>query len=269
MTPEEYSALPGLNWSTLKFLATSPRLLRWRVDTPEEDKDAYRLGRAMHCAILEPERFAREYFAWPDFGDMRYKENKDRRSRWLDGLPVVREVLRREEFAICIRTAESLRAHPKASEIFTGGRAEEAITWTDPDTGIVCKGRLDWVTLRYIADLKSTRRETLRSIVRDFESLLYYGQLAYYWRGAIAAGMLPSDAERPCGAFVQTVEPYDVVAFRMTERTLQVGNTLVDNLLRKYKECQAAKWWPGLASDVIEIELSQYANAGEPVDQEW
>ena len=269
MTPDEYSALPGLNWSTLKFLATSPRLLRWRVDTPEEDKDAYRLGRAMHCAILEPERFAREYFAWPDFGDMRYKENKDRRSRWLDGLPAVREVLRREEFATCIRAAESLRAHPKASEIFTGGRAEEAITWTDPDTGIVCKGRLDYVKPLYLADVKGTRKETIRSFVRDFEGFLYYGQLAFYHDGAIAAGVLPPDAQRPCGAAVQVLEPYDVIPFRLSAETLTVGRALYKSLLRRYSACQTAKYWPGLASDVIEIELSQYADAGEPVEQEW
>lgn len=256
----DYGALEGLNWSTLRHLWTSPKLLRWRVDHPREDTEALELGRATHCAMLEPERWASSYIARPDFGDMRTKIAKAARDEWTAKLAPGLEVLDADEHALAERCARSVHAHPSAFALLRGGRAEKPIQWVD-ELGVKCKARPDYVRPTSFADLKSTRRSTVREMTRDIATLLYHGQLAFYFDGLVAAHVLPADAECFVVA-VQTVEPYDVVPFRVGFDSLERGRRLYRALLEKYVACEAAGWWPGLAPEVIPLQLPPWAAGG-------
>lgn len=270
MQHEEYAAIDAVNWSTLVHLATSPMMLRWRADHPREDTRALRLGRAIHCAVLEPERWEREYVARPDFGDLRTKAAKQARAEWLVDLPAGVEVLEPEEYELAERCGRAVREHPVAASLLRGGRAEEVVTWTDEETGLACKARLDFITPAYVLDLKSTRQTTLRAIWRDFASRLYHGQVAFYQEGAIATQRIPHDAEPPRIIAVQTVEPFDVIAARMTREDLERGTGLFRSLLRQYADCQAVDLWPGLAPNLVEVDLPAWAPGGEmQPEEEW
>ena len=64
MNYPEYAALEGVNWSSLKWLwSGSPLHYRYHADHPKADVDtpARVRFRAVHTAILEPEKFAEEY----------------------------------------------------------------------------------------------------------------------------------------------------------------------------------------------------------------
>lgn len=80
---DPYAAIEALNWSTLKHIAVSPRMLKWRTEHPRPETPALRLGTAIHCAILEPERFKADYISEPDFGDLRTNAAKAKRAAWL------------------------------------------------------------------------------------------------------------------------------------------------------------------------------------------
>lgn len=258
----DYDATPGLNWSTLKHLAVSPLMLRWRVDHPRPDTPALARGTAIHCAVLEPERWERDYVAQPDFGDCRFKKAKAAKAAWLaDADPGV-EALSATEHELAERCAAVVRAHPKAAELLRGGRVEEPVTWDDPETGIKCKGRLDYIRPDGLLDLKSTRHESIRMIVQDCARYLTHGQLAWYHDGARAARLIPDDAAPPHVIFVQTTEPYDVVPAQLSPDDLVRGRGLYRGLLDRYVECQAAQWFPGLAPDVIDLQLPPWAAAG-------
>src|SRR5688572_22354471 len=60
MTVETATAT-RLRWSTLKHLATSAKLLKWRMEKPQEETPALILGRAIHCRVLEPEEFPKRW----------------------------------------------------------------------------------------------------------------------------------------------------------------------------------------------------------------
>lgn len=266
----EYEAIPALNWSTLKHLAISPRMLRWRADHPRPETAALRLGRAIHCAILEPERWARCYVPHPDFGDGRTKAAKAAKADWLasiDGRDV--EVLDADEHALAEHCAEAVRTHPRARRLLEHTRVEETVTWTDEETGVDCKSRLDIAAPGYVVDLKSSRMQTVRAIEIQIASLLYHGQLAFYHDAAIATRRIPYDADGPYIVVVQTVEPYDVVPGRLMREDLEKGRALYRSFLRKYLECQAADWWPGLAPDVIDLDLPPWTPRGEAPMEEW
>lgn len=257
-----YDDTPGLNWSTLKHMATSPRLLRWRVDHPRPDTPALTRGRAIHCAVLEPERWASEYVPLPVFPDGRTKAGKAAKAAFMECVKPGVEVLSASEHELAERCAEAVRSHPAAAELLRGGRTEETVTWVDPVEEIACKGRLDWIGPAGILDVKTTRHESIRLIASDCARYLYHGQLAWYHDGARAARLIPPDAEPPHVIFVQTCEPYDVVPARLSEDDLLRGRGLYRDLLSRYVECVAADWWPGMEPGVLDLALPGWAAAG-------
>jgi len=262
MTFEQYVAIPALNWSTLKWILTSPRLLQHRRQHPEPTKPAYSLGTAIHCAALEPERFA-EWRPQPDFGDGRTKAAKAARAAWIAD-NADRVVIPAADYQTAIECAESLCAHVVWPLIEAADR-ERTIQWEID--GIACKARLDLLMADRIGDLKSTRRSDVDGMRRDMASYLYAGQLAWYHDGAIAAGLAVTEA--PMLVFVQSGDAHDVVAGPVSEAMLAAGRALWTRAFRTYRDCMTVGRWPGMAPDLVEWELPPWAaGMGESVDPE-
>lgn len=306
-----YNAIEAINWSSAVHLATSPRMFAWRREHPRPDTEALIRGTAIHCATLEPERFARDYIIEPDFDtrsnagkaeraewlatlapgyiarpafDGRTKAGREARAAFLAGLPPDARVLigdedaasvagvhalPAEEYELVTRCAAAVHSHHEAAGLLRGGRVEEPLVWVDEETGLRCKGRLDFIRPDLILDLKSTRHTTIHAMARDCAARLYHGQLAFYHDGAIASRRIPADAPTPRIILVQTTEPYDVVVARLAPEDLERGRGLCRSLLRRYAECQAADWWPGLAPSLIDLPLPAWAPGGDaPTEEE-
>lgn len=267
---DPYDAIDAVNWSSLVHLATSARLLEWRRTHPREETTALRVGTAVHCAILEPERFPRAYITRPDLGDGRTKAGKIRRAQWNAERDPNAIVLDADEYELVTRCAESARAHPAVRDALRGGCAEEVITWTDEETGLACKGRLDYLTPTHIVDLKSTRAETVDGFAREIAGRLYHGQLGFYLDGATAARRIHASASQVLIIGLQTVEPYDVIPARLGSEWIERGRPLYRGLLRRYADCQAAGWWPGLAPGVVDLRVPPWAAGGDDNEQgDW
>ncbi len=62
-----YHASTGFGSTRAKeFALYPPAKVRWRMDNPDPPKAAYALGNALHCYILEPERFESAFIVQPD-----------------------------------------------------------------------------------------------------------------------------------------------------------------------------------------------------------
>lgn len=275
-----------LNWSTLRHIATSPKLLKWRVEHPTPDSDALKLGRSIHCAILEPQEFGKRWVAattcqaktgkgepCKSDGSLYYMGSWYCRVRGhapAEATPTPGEgveVMTSEGLELTRVCAASVAAHGPASKLLTGGHAEQEIEWTDPESGIECRGRIDYLRPNDLIDLKSTRRETIREFTADCARNLYHAQLAWYTDGAIQAGRLPADAGLPYVVAISTEEPYDVVAFQLSKVSLEAGRILIRDLIKKYQECQAAELWPGLAPDLAVLDLPSWAPGMQGSDE--
>jgi len=57
----DYAAIRAVNISSLKYLEQSPLLYRYRMANPEPRKQAFLIGGAFHCAVLEPDLFDKRY----------------------------------------------------------------------------------------------------------------------------------------------------------------------------------------------------------------
>lgn len=237
LTFPEYAAIPAVNWSTLKEMSKSPAHYRHRAEHPRLDSSRLAFGRAVHTAVLEPDRFPLEYVvfdgarragkAWDEFE----AANSDR------------TILKAAEYATCLAVRDAVHAHPAASRML-GGPSEITLQWMDPDTGLACKARLDKAYGGCVVDLKSTSTVDAHDFERTSANLIYHGQLAFYMRGLAACGL----SEPQCLPRIIAVEvepPYDVAVFRLTADALRIGDGLVGEYLFRLSECQSRDEWPG------------------------
>ena len=258
----DYDKIEAVNWSSLVHLATSAKLMEWRRTNPRAETAALRLGTAIHCATLEPERFATAYLRQPDFGDGRTKAAKEAKAAWEATRTPGALVMDPDEYDLAARCSAAVREHSAARDLLRGGLVEEVLTWTDEETGIACKGRLDYLTPEYVLDLKSMRAETVQAFAREIAGRLYHGQIAFYLDGAIASKRVDPLGSQALIIGVQTVEPYDVIPCRLMPEDIERGRALYRDLLRRYAEYQAAGWWPGLAPSIVNLTLPDWAKGG-------
>ena len=256
-----YESIQAINWSSLKHLATSPLLYRWRVDHPEPPKPAYILGSAIHCLLLEPADFPSRF---AEFAGTRRGRDWDEWQRDHPG----RQSLKPDEFQQVERTVAAVRAHRGAMAILDGCRHEEPLTWVEPQTGLACKGRLDALNANYVVDLKSARDVEPELFTRASARYLYHGQLAWYHDGAVAAGRLAADAQPPYLIAVQSDGPHDVVVWRIPPAVLDRGRALYRRLLSRWRSCTEADWWPGCAPDVQTLTLPLWSSGATTTNEE-
>lgn len=286
----KYEEIDALNWSTLKHMEASAAYVKHLHDHPEEstDKDSYRLGRAAHCALLEPDRFDAGYIIKPefgnmnskasmmekidwlervanapkrDFGDMDAAKNLRRCIAWLESLPLDVEIISASERETALRAADAIRNHQHASRLLEGAKFEQTVQWVDPETGIKCKGRLD-ILGRGVVDIKTTRRSNIREVMKDCANFDYHGQVAWYHDGAFRAGLIDGH-HLPAAVFVHAPEgskfvDVAVLDMSMDIDTFEQGQRLYRRLIETYHGCQLTNNWPGMAPDVVPWRLPAY-----------
>lgn len=264
MTFEQYAAIEAVNWSTLKELQKSPLAYKHRLTTQLADRDAFRLGRATHTAVLEPHKFEHEYVLWT--GGRRagkaWDEFEETAAR--SGKTVLTAA--QHEQALAIRDA--VRGHHIAGRYLEHGVAEFVIQWDHEQTGIPLKGRVDWIhgsgAMKTLVDLKTSRSATdLRMFSASAWRLGYYHQLAFY--RAIMRGW--SGEDLPCIIIaVEPTAPHDVAVYRLSEDALWAAGQDVDELLNKLAACRALDQWPGACEAEIELDAPAWTMTDDDLD---
>lgn len=247
MTFQEYLAVDALNWSRLKHMARSPLHYQHALVNQIEDTPRLALGRAVHTALLEPDRFDEDYVVFP--GERRagkiweaFKE-----------MHADRTILKEEERFDANEMARLVLEHPVAGPIFEAeGDAESVITWTDPGTSKLCKARIDWVSAEagVVADLKSTVDVDPRRFGTIASRLKYHCQIVWYldgyghWRRERG---LPELQLRPTLVAVEVEAPHDVAVYYLDTDQIHLARETIAELLARVAECEARKEWPGIA----------------------
>lgn len=258
-----YDDIRALNFSTLKHLHVSPLFYRYRIENPEPRKDFYIIGLAIHCWVLEPDKFDERYAVC----DITRNERNADYKEWIDehyGMTA----LRPHEMETAKRAGDAVLAHSEARRALKGCRHEEPLVWTDPDTGIRCKGRVDAISPVRIADLKSTQDIAARKFYDQAAKLLYHGQQSMYHTGATVLRKIDGK-ETPEIISVEKLPPYDVAVDRMKPEDLAAGRTVCLQLMRRLLECQAANYWPGKAPDLRYMDLPPYAAGLSPESEDF
>ena len=254
MNFQSYRELPGVNASSLKHMAVSPLHYQYNLRHDRPDTTAMAKGRAIHSASLEPDELPKRYVTWPD---------ARRGKEWIAFKAAAesagREILTTDEYDDVIACRDAVRSHPVAAQYLSAGRAEQTLEWTDAETGLACKARLDWMTHGgTVVDLKTARDISTRAFERQTHDLLYYVQAAHYVAGAGAA--------RFVFIAVESNPPHDVRCGPLSDDALYAGEQERRRLLNLVADCTESGVWPGAFPSETEFDLPQwYYAAGERV----
>jgi len=268
MSEDEYRAAPGLNFSTLKHLVTSPHAFKYFRDVHKSEPTAAQsLGTAIHMRVLEPEKYGATYAVRKNV-DGRTKEGKAYNAQWEVDNPgkiaIDQETVNRIEE--CADAVYRDKGYRNVVECNDGVELafESPLFWDDPLFG-ACKARPD--ILRWdgrvltVWDLKTTsQRIDSHSIARTMGEWLIPLQLAFYARGgALRLGLDPSDTlfVDLKVTFVQTAAPFDAVTYRIATATQYTTNDLIEELASLLADCTKRNVWRGLPSG-NEIDVPPY-----------
>lgn len=201
LSNEEYHNDPAVSNSDIKKILKSP-LEYWTHSWMNKNRPkrnitpAMTLGSALHCFILERDKFFDEYVVLPnkleidsEFYDIESKRNDFDQNYQLPKTKTAKtfrytgskQVIKQDDFCKIKDMSEYLGQLPIVNKIFTNGNAEVSVFWEDEETGLMCKCRPDYLTKSYIADYKSIL--SIDQIKSNIYSGDYHIQHAFYVEG--------------------------------------------------------------------------------------
>ena len=291
----DYFAATAVNASTLKHMGRSALHCKAEMtrsgDRP--DTEAQKVGRLVHCAVLEPERFAATYCRAPQVEDhpdaltnhdsykARAKDlglkvggsKSDLKARILEAAPETefwddhleqvmdgeREALKADHWFLAQSIIESIATNDKARKALSGGVAEETLVWRDDQTGLLCKSRMDYYRedLGLIVDVKTTEDARPQAVARDIHKYGYHVSAAHYLDGLQALD-LPG-GQSFAWVFVEKKAPYAVGLYFASAEMIDRGREQQREYLTQFARCKLSGIWPGYANEFQTIDLPAWA----------
>lgn len=254
---EAYHSHNSLSKSQLDYFIKSPSRYQWMKKAPvdKEKLKTFDFGTAMHCIILEPERFEEEYVCAPDVN----RTTKIGKETWANFLDENQDktILSADDWRKIHISKESVMAHPVARKILEAkGVSERSYFWTDKETGVKCRCRPDreLTNMKWFADIKTT------PTVDDFhQSTLDYG---YYIQAPFYSMGYEAVTGDPLGKFVfvviaKTIEcgRYPVDCQVIPEEVLNYGRITIREALRRFADCLDR----GNFSSITEMDFNKWA----------
>lgn len=253
MPEPEYHAHPAVSQSGLWTLySKTPYHLKHRKI---EETKAMTLGSATHIAVLQPDSFEKMVIKGPE----------DRRGgKWKDlleeceaygGIP-----LTTSDYEKCLFMRDAAHKIAEVRALTCGGQmVEHSIFWTDPETGVECRGRIDLhqPKLRLNADLKTSACAAKWEFEGSIGKYGYHLQDPMYGIGWELAGGGPID-----GTIFIVVEnewPHCAAVYEVSPEAVEEGRAVMRKALSTYSICQQTGVWPGYPEGVQECGIPAYA----------
>ena len=252
---EAYHSGPGISKSGLDDMDPPARYYALHLDPnrPERVQTAsQRVGTLAHCAILEPEQFAKRYAVGPDV----IRSTKVWKEFETSIAPGV-EAIKPDEAAVAWKQRESVLKLPGMKEILSAGMAEVSAYWIDPGTGVLCRCRPDWVCDDALIDLKTVGCGDTFGFSRQAFNLDYHIQDAFYRWGYSQASKTPQR-----DFWFLTVEsdyPYLAARHRLPVEVKNRAMDVVRVKLDLYAECLDRNEWPGYPAEIQLVDWPTWA----------
>lgn len=249
---------PELSSTGAKTLLDCPARYVWQRDHGRPDKKEYDEGHLIHELVLGVGQGIR-VIAFEDF------RSNDAKAAVADARREHRVPVKRSQLLMAAKARREVRRHPVAGRLVRGGEAEVSMFWTDEETGVRCRGRIDYVTKTFggrdlLVDVKTTSEGGAQpwrfsKAVHDYR---YHLQAAWYLAGAVATGLVAPDAAY-LFVIVEKAAPHPVTVARLDDDALSLGHHLMRRALDTYRECALTDEWPSYSTDIAELTLPAYA----------
>jgi exodeoxyribonuclease VIII len=240
MTDQEYRAAEGVNKSTLWHMMRSPAHYKYYLMNQQQDTDSFRLGRAVHAAILTPGAYKRDFAVIPDI-DRRTKAGKEAYEDFVSAT-AGKELISHQEGETVKNIAAAVRANRDAMNLLRGTVREKPLFWTD-DNGVLCKCRIDAYRSGVIIDIKTAANAETDAFTKEALKYGYDVQAAHYIDGY----QHKRNAIMPEWYFivVEKTEPFSINILRADIGFIDHGIILRQQLIEKLIQCRESGNYPG------------------------
>ena len=272
MPDEQYFGVKAASNSGLKLIGRSPAHFIHRQRHPKDPTPDMVAGKSMHCAVLEPDSFMDRHAIVPDnaprkptapqikayeAGNPTEKGEVSCRywEQW-NAMNQGKTIINNETAAEYLEIGGIIRNHPELSAYFDSGKAEQAIFANDPETGVLCKCKPDYLTrikgFNICIELKSTNDARPQFFKRTANNFFYFQAAAFY------QDVMEWSIGRPDLYLVVAFEPeapYGVKVYEVTPEALRRGTDQYRAALNIYHECLKTDNWPLYDTDIDILEF--------------
>lgn len=259
MPEEQYHGMSDRLSSTgVKALLRSPAHFRHYADHGREPTDSFDLGTVAHTLALGT-GWGVAVWDGPDWRGKEAQAFKDQ-ARADHTIPILRG-----QYAQVEQMWDRLRDHPIAGSWFAPGAgiSEISLFWTDQETKIGCRGRVDRLTLTddgrpLIVDYKTCSDASPFAVRSSIAKFRYYVQEAWYRAALQRVGLDPDACADFVFVFQETKPPFPVTIVRLASTAVWLGRREMERALEIYAQCDATGEWPDYADDILTVDLPRW-----------
>jgi hypothetical protein len=278
----DYHAVQAVSASGLRTFSRSPWHYKHRVGiTPTRPMLR---GTLAHCALLEPDAMAQRYAVVPDNAPRRptkaqwaaakpSAESAAAMDWWRDYMASIegRDIISADDYALCQEQLAAVRAVPDLARLLADGVGEVSIFWVDPDTGVYCKARLDWLqvdgAVTRVLELKSTADESPVGFARTAARMKYELQRAHYLDAVQhGAGLRLCKSDHWTWGVVTAARPVLAVAYDLTPDLIEQAADDRAQLLDRFAWCQQRDEWPAYGDGKQVLDYPAYAKRSAEIE---
>ena len=265
---DEYHAWKAVgNSSVLRRMRRSALYTKAMEGRPDEESTADQvIGQAVHALVLEPDRYAERFVELTRCAAIRAKDGQRCENPGTkigaDGecfCGVHGKGVSSSDARIALTEDQVNRADAMANAVVQDDEArkilarcttrEVSLLWTDPATGLRCKGRADlWAADpfdAYLWELKKSARAHPTAFPREILTRGYHSQLAWYDTGARVLGFTPSSVGLIVVHDAAKDDVHEVGTYDLIADALELGREVNRRALDEYAACVREGKWPG------------------------
>lgn len=288
-TDPDYRRTEGLSQSAMKELLVSPAhyLASYGPNAePRFASAAMIWGSALHCKVLEPEKYDNVYFdrsskpkekTVAELKEMASEMGLEFKSTikkpdlealiWPEGKKKDNRIsLDAKDYDNVNRAAEALRTHDITGEWFCPGQEDyrtnnEVSLYVKNELGQILKGRYDRLHLTddkvTILDLKTTQSAQLKDFQKSVANFSYDLQAAWY--SSLAERCWPGREVEFLFVAIEKKAPFGISVFRASPGLLHNGRKKMAKALDLFAQSQALDYWPSYDPIVHDLDLPGWA----------
>lgn len=221
----------------------------------KESNENFRIGRAFHCFILEPEVFQNEAIILPNEFDRRSKERAAQYDEWERA---GRIILKQKELDNFKMMRDSLMSHPFIKNVLKKSSNEGV--YTANIEGVDCKVKIDIEANGFIFDLKTTTDASQAGMEKFITNFDTARQLTFYedvykenGKNCKGVGIIAIEKTAPFNCSINTVDM----------ATLDHGRASYKKQLQKLAEYNSAKkegreYYTGYSAEIGVLTAKQW-----------
>lgn len=265
---EEYKKIPAVHKSEFQHILKSGKHYQYFLEHGEEEKQQMVFGNLVDTLLFEPDLLKSRYSIIPE----EYDDGKGHVKPWNWNATVCKQwrednfnenpsvsFIKTLEYEQAQSIVEAIQNHPMAREWLSGAKYQVSCVWVDPETGLLCKSRMDaYRESERIVDLKVTNNPLPGAFARIAANFKYHCQGAFYHDGLILAtcGSLDDLPSIPFSfVVVEESPPYEVVTYTLGIQSFEVGRIVYRQALNNVSEWRENDEYPGYSNVDEELEL--------------